>query len=452
VSDSPFRSGAFAPVFTDLSSQACTVSSGSIPRELVGAYMRNGPNSPVEPAGPYIFPLDGDGMVHSVRFEDGQARYTRQFVRTPMLEAEIEADRPLWGTVMMGLQPLPGSGVEGTKDLPDINVLRHAGQLIALAEGTRSYGLHRHDLTTMGPVDFWGQYPLGGTAHPKVDPTTGNLLLFSYLPEAPFLNWCEIGADGSVVRPVTPIEGLDFPSMVHDCAITAEHLVIPVYPLVFDAENVLGVEGNPMRWEPERGTRIAVIERATGKVTWCEAPPRWAWHTANAFVSSPGTVYLDLVMHDAFLMPGQGGGDHATMRRLELNLANATTTEHPLAPYAGEFPRVDDRFLGQLAPESAMAGMVEELPSFNAIITVDTTSGAVDHWAGDQPVGEPVYIPHPSVEGDGWWCVLRPAPEGGVSQLLLLEAGNVSAGPVTVIDLPDRVPVGLHGAWLPGPA
>ena len=440
----PFRSGAFEALTTEQAITPCTLVAGALPPGFTGRYVRNGPNSPVAPAGPYVYPIDGDGMLHEVAFPgDGTVTYRRAFVRTPMLEAELAAGRALWGTVMMGLQPLPGSGATGRKDIPDVNVLAFHGQLLALAEQTCSYEVDPHSLATGMQFPFAGQFPRGATAHPKVDPTSGNLVVFSYGFAEPYLAWCELASDGSVITPHTAIAGLDYPAMIHDCAITPRYLVIPVYPLVFDPLRTVTTDGPPLQWQPDRLTRIAVVERATGRTTWLTTHARWSWHTVNA-VEGPSGITLDVMSYDDFAMEDRLGA----LERLELNLENGNVTCAIAAERAGEFPRIDDRLVGQgyrtLASVSN-AGAARYPGTFDTLVEIDAATGADTRWtSSDSPLGEPVFIP----AGEGYWGVLTAAPEGRASHFLVFAAGDVSRGPIATVRLPSRVPAGLHGTWL----
>src|ERR1700760_1969406 len=91
------------PVGPEIESGDLPVPVGAIPVELSGAYMRNGPNPQFEPLS-YTYPLDGDGMVHAVYFDNGRARYKNRFVVTPSLRMERRAGRALFGGVM---RPVP---------------------------------------------------------------------------------------------------------------------------------------------------------------------------------------------------------------------------------------------------------------------------------------------------------------------------------------------------------
>ena len=61
------------------------------------------------------------------------------------------------------------------------NVLYFNGRLLACKEDAPPYSLDPETLETIGLEDFNGQLPsLTFTAHPKLDPTTGELSCFGY--------------------------------------------------------------------------------------------------------------------------------------------------------------------------------------------------------------------------------------------------------------------------------
>ncbi|MEA3119653.1 MAG: hypothetical protein QOI13_2923, partial [Paraburkholderia sp.] len=51
-------------------------------------------------------------------------------------------------------------------------------------------------------------------------------------------------------------------------------------------------------------------------------------------------------------------------------------------------------------------------------------------------------------EDDGWLlcCVYRRATD--TSDVVVLDARDLAAGPVATVHLPTRIPAGFHGAWL----
>ena len=59
---------------------------GTIPRELDGAYYRNSADHAHPPLFDNDIFLNGDGMVHMVRFENGHADLTTRYVQTTKLQ------------------------------------------------------------------------------------------------------------------------------------------------------------------------------------------------------------------------------------------------------------------------------------------------------------------------------------------------------------------------------
>ena len=120
-------SGVFTPQRDEVSVDRIDVT-GKIPADLHGRYLRNGPNPRFDPIGSYVYPLDGDSMIHSLTIADGAANYTNRFVRTPMVIVEEEAGHAIWSGITDGYTPSAdevGPELAGTiRELPDINVVR----------------------------------------------------------------------------------------------------------------------------------------------------------------------------------------------------------------------------------------------------------------------------------------------------------------------------------------
>ena len=67
------------PITEEMDVAECEVI-GEIPRQLSGAYMRNGSNQQFEPRGDYHL-FDGDGMIHAVHLQDGKASFREGLAR-----------------------------------------------------------------------------------------------------------------------------------------------------------------------------------------------------------------------------------------------------------------------------------------------------------------------------------------------------------------------------------
>lgn len=455
----PHLSGVFEPVIDEIEAGDLEVT-GELPADLDGMYLRNGPNPRFTPLGSYVYPLEGDGMVHGLWLSEGRARYANRFVHTPMLDAEIAAGRALWGGLMTGYTPGAdevGPSLAGTmKDLPDINVVRHGGKLLALAEAAPPYALSP-ELATIGRETFGGSLPAGMCAHPKVDPRTGEMVVFTYGLEAPYLTWSVLGPDGGTRRAPTPVPDVDAPVMIHDMAITERYVVLVLGPLYFDMAAAMR-GGSLLAWRPEDGTRIALIPRDGSPVRWVHTEAFWTWHSANAFDAEDGRVVLDFV---EWSRPGGLSPDTAPVvggiARATIDPAGGSIARQYLTdPHGMEFPRVDDRRLGRRHGVVALGtetGRHDLVPGdHDALLWLDTDTGRAVSWdAGELAVGEPCFVPRPGDEdtAHGWWVTYAIDRTDRTSWFLVVPAADPGSGPVARVRLPVHVPLGLHGAWLP---
>jgi len=79
-------------------------------------------------------------------------------------------------------------------------------------------------------------------------------------------------------------------------------------------------------------------------------------------------------------------------------------------------------------------------------------------WPGEREyVQEPIFVPKPggTEEDSGWLLAMVYNAEILKTELIVLDAAKLSAGPVTRLRLPFCIPYGLHGSWEPrylGPA
>jgi carotenoid cleavage dioxygenase-like enzyme len=455
----PYLSGRFAPVHDEVETKDLTVE-GAIPTDIAGAFIRNGANPQLTPLGSYTYPMEGDAMLHGVWLEGGRARYRNRFVRTKGFAAEAKAGHPLYGGLMtptfvdpslLGEGPDPGWPFRLD---PFINIIRHEEGYLALGEGVPPYEVTAN-LETVGLFDFGGALSAGMTAHPKRDPVTGDLVSFCYAVEEPFLTWAVIGADGSVIQAPTPVEGVDTSFMVHDFAITEHYAVFVLGPTTLDIEAMMS-GGQVLKWTPESGTRIALVDRTGSSSTrWFATEAFWVWHLANAFENGDDVV-VDFPQWSA---PGLGlqGDTDVTGRfvRLALQLSSGKATVTEVEGTPSEFPRIDDRRLGRSYRYAVVAARSPEAKltagEHDVLLRHDLASGRSERIATEVAIGEVVFAPRDgsTEELDGYYVTFGTSLVDGRSGLYIWDAGELQATPRARILLPHRVPNGLHGNWFP---
>lgn len=161
-------------------------------------------------------------------------------------------------------------------------VVGHHGSLLALMEAGPPHEVQIDDLKTVGVFDFDGQLDFPFTAHPKVDPRTGDMVFFGYQVTAPFCSVGVVSSTGELVHR-TPID-TKRATMMHDFAITEHYNVILDFPLTFSFERMLR-GGELIEFEQNQPSRFGVMPRFGGKgsVQWFEAENCFAFHTLNAY-------------------------------------------------------------------------------------------------------------------------------------------------------------------------
>ncbi len=430
---------------------------GEIPAALAGAFYRNGPNPQFDP-GPGYHWFGGDGMIHAFFVEGGKVRYRNRWVRTPKWEVEHAAGRRLFGTFGNPMESDP-SVIDKDSGVANTNILWHAGRLLALEEGHAPFEL---DPLTLEPRGYLESYRGRVTAHPKLDPETGEMVWFGYSTGAAPLNsqlsYGVTDKTGAVVRR----DDFEAPysSMVHDFLVTRNHVLFPILPLTGSLERAM--RGGPAyAWEPDKGAFVGVMARdaAVSTIRWFETEACYVFHPMNAWEEG-GKIFADVMEYPtAPLFPNADGSRNdnqgAKLVRWTLDLAGASNkaARTPLDDMAGEFPRFDERFAGLAYRHGWFAANRQDTGdvSFDAIAHVDVKSGARKLFelpAGDA-AGEPIFIPRSqsAAEGDGWLIAVVYRGGADTSDFLVFEAQDIAAGPIATAALPRRVPFGFHGNW-----
>ena len=439
--------GNWEPQHVEVTESALRVE-GRIPPELDGLYVRTGPN-PYDGSSPHWF--YGDGMVHGVRISGGRADwYRNRFVVT-------EAVRRHRGEHVKLPNLAKGTG--------NTHIIAHNGSLMALEEGHWPWLLDGN-LDTIRYEDYSGALPCSMTAHPKVCPITGELLAFSYFSfQPPYLHYVRVSPDGRVQQ----VEPIDIPNMVmmHDFNVTRDHVVFMDLPLVFDLGEL--ASGIPFRFNRDAGARLGVMPRhgTNADVTWIEIDPCYVFHPVNAHEHDGKIVLHVSRMDSAFSSSSDDYSEVGRLTRWVVDPMNGTVDEQRIDDRASDFGRVNDGLVGLPARFAYMMsldgeGNAEEPVYGSQLLKYDLVTGTcLEHQLGDGVRGgEPVFAPRSrrtgsdssvtaADEDDGWVMAIVHDEKAGASSLVIVDARDFTAPPVARIHLPQRVPYGAHGNWVP---
>ena len=447
ATENAYLAGNFAPVRDEATATDLPVT-GSVPPALAGRYLRNGPDPIVDPDPAMYHWFTGDGMLHAIELRDGEAvSYRNRWVRT---DRAAEA---------LGEDPVPGQPDDvfiGGSSVANTHVVAHAGKILALVEVCLPTEV-RPDLSTVGRYDFGGKLRSSMTAHPKIDPVTGEMLFFGYdITGPPFLRYHVVDRAGTLTRS----EDIDIqgPSMVHDFAITERNVVFFDLPVVFDLE-LVGKQPFPFEWRPDYGARVGVMPRDGGNtdVKWLDVELCYVYHPLNAYDTEDGRVAVDVVRHQTMFADDRYGPGDAlpTLDRWTIDASNGgKVIEERLDDHPQELPRVDERLVGRpyrygYAPSFSLGdgggvqfgGLLKH--DLHAGTTVERTFGA------GQSAGEAVFVPgSPDAgEDEGFVLSLVHDTDRDASDLVILDATDFTGPEVARVHLPQRVPYGFHGWW-----
>jgi all-trans-8'-apo-beta-carotenal 15,15'-oxygenase len=140
---------------------------------------------------------------------------------------------------------------------------------------------------------------------------------------------------------------LPMASYMHDFTATARHLVIVCQPWVATSSRLPFSQS--MEWQPERGTRVLVIDKDDlTKRREFELPPLFFFHLGDAWEEADGTIRFDGCFHEdpTFAIEGAPDlidGSYARSERPALTLVSLHPDGRAALSPAGitaEFPRV----------------------------------------------------------------------------------------------------------------
>ncbi len=451
---SPFLEGNFAPVRDEFTEENLKVT-GTLPKALEGMFVRNGPNPQFDPIGNYHW-FDGDGMIHGVRLASGKASYRNRFIQTKKYTDEKKAGKALYTGILEMPDMKKAMAGENPFQIPaNTALVHHNAKLLALYEAGEPYEVTLPDLGTVGAYTFDKKLKHPFTAHPKVDPATGEMLAFGYA-NGPFVLFSTINPKGELVRTVkVPLEKS---AMIHDFVITKNYALFPAWPETFDMKRALKGE-SPWFFDKGQPTRWVVVPRAgDAKPKTFEAKTAFAFHLLNAWESGDEITVVGCryPRFPGALTFGEKDDDKtpnaAVPYQWTLNLKTDKLTEKPLHDFAAEFPRHNGTLVGQEVRYGYVG--VGDGDFFDGLRKLDLKTGKFsEHTYGQGRFGgEGVFVPNPDAKGEdaGWLLTFVYDKAAEKSELLIADAADMTAKPVARVHLPTRVPYGFHGAWVSG--
>ncbi len=442
----PFLTGIHTPMREERTITDLKVT-GSIPTDLDGRYVRIGPNPATPPNAAAYHWFLGDGMIHGVRLKGGEAEwYRNRWIRSRAVSKAL------------GEPEAPGPR-NPAFDTVNTNIVPHAGQTWAVVEAGGNPVRVGPDLETIAHDPFGGSLKGSFSAHPHLDPDTGEMHAICY--EGPNLDTIRhvVVDKAGRVRREEPIKVQHGP-MIHDCMITKNYVIILDMPVTFSMKRLLSGFGFPYAWNPEHQARVGLLPREgkSDDVIWCTVDPCYVFHPANGFETADGKVILDVCAHDSMFAESTKGPDSHSVpfERWTIDPKAKTVTRKVIDEDAQEFPRPNEALLGKpyryaytvsLAHENAFVGASTRVFKHD----LNTGKRQVHDFGPGRVPGEFVFVAKANAraEDDGWLMGYVIDTTNETTDLVILDAANFEGAPQAAITIPHRIPPGFHGNWMP---
>ncbi len=480
---SAYNRPGFKPVHTE-----CTdvelVPTAPIPDDIDGVFLRNGTNLQFPETRGRSHMFNGAGMLHQVQVRNGKASYTNVYVKTPRYRVAESAGEDVY----LHFGDIAGGGKAGFLRMmitalqqrlgviPKLDVLEsgnnttaiqfHHEKLYCLQETGYPFALETRveqgclRLSGNGQFDtFSGKLDAPFTAHPKIDPATGDWFAFSteFRSGNMYHSVLKKGelAHHSVIDVQKPA-----PAFVHDYFLTQNYLIFPDLSLRFSPKEMFGPQQSPMVFDPAYKMRWGVIRRdhaAGDPVRWFSTQqPGHLWHVVNGWEETRDDGGTDLVLfapvfrsYPSNIPIHNPEEPHATFNKWRLNLESGEVTEdRELLDHFYERPSFNTAYLGRparyayLLDEEKEGMMAKGVLKYDVIAEVEVAYFDYGEYYG----GEALFVPRrdSASEDDGYLLELIMADDRAA--LLILDAATMTE--VTRLPLPQRVPFGVHSCWL----
>jgi carotenoid cleavage dioxygenase len=438
---------------------------GQLPPDLNGAFFRVGPDpqypKPARFGNDIAF--DGEGHVSMFRIKDGHVDYRTRYPRTQRWKAQHAARESLFGMYRNPMTDDPR--VKGlSRGTANTQLFFHHGKLLVFKEDSPPVAMNPLTLeTTDDYYTFGGALKsLTHTAHPKIDPVTGEYVSFGY--EAKGLASDDIyvfSADRFGKINWEAWVKVPYVGMLHDFAVTQKHVAFFVTPLATNMEQ-MKAGGVHFAWDSTLPSYVGVMRRGgDGRdARWFSGQQLMCTHLMGAW-SDGETCYLDMdggegnqfpffpSLHESF-DPKKAVG---RIRRFKINLANRRNKTYEVKTaypgISGVLARQDDRFHTVPYRYGFLNGQGES----RGWVMFDHQKEATRIYSPgpDVSLAEGTFVPRKTgaPEGDGYLVgIAEHRKEGGRSDLIFVDTQQLEAGPIARVKMPYRVVGQVHGFWV----
>jgi beta,beta-carotene 9',10'-dioxygenase len=410
--------------------------------------------------------FDGLGMLYA--FEIGESAVA---FRSRLLDCETARNaaagksrhatfgtpmvRSLWQRIF---EPVPRP-----TDNTNVNIVKLGDELVAMTEGDRQLSIDPVTLAVRSYVAYERDELDGAimSAHPHFDFQRRRVVNLA----------TKLGAQGVVsvyehaptARRRTLVGSWRTPRLpyVHSFGLTPENAVLIAHPFSVNPARLLWSNRgfiDHFAWQPEQGTRLIVMDRATGKTREHVTDPMFVFHTVNAFERDGATV-LDVLAYSSADIVSALRVDRLSealpdlrpsLTRITLEHGRERASVELLSDVGFEFPATHYQRVNGGEYRYAWGASEAAVDSgyASAIVKVDVRSGASSSFGdGVHVFGEPVFVARPGgqEEDDGVLVSVGSRKDADSTMLAVLDAKTLSL--LASAEVPSAIPLGFHGSF-----
>ena len=312
---------------------------------------------------------------------------------------------------------------------------------------------------------FGGKLPRNVSAHSKVDPVTGELVIFDYALYEPKMSFGTVSADNRLVH----FQEVDLPGprLPHDMGLTENFVILHDLPVVFTDSAIrnrlwqIHVADQPTRFgvAPRRSRRPGGVAP-----TWFEFPTCYIYHVINCWEEGDDVVMAACKMVPNGYAPDPASyGPYAPMVTVlalraqpfiwRMNMKTGEGVETQIDDALSEFPIVNLDWSTRKTRHSYHVVMDDHvLQRFSGLLKYDLSSGRHErHEFGPGVFGsEAAFAPTGVREDDGFVVTITTDTDGN-SEARIIDPANFAGPAVARVKLPQRVPAGFHATWAKAP-
>lgn len=462
---------------------------GEVPKDLRGTLFRNGPGVNEVYGTVLKHPIDGDGMVCAVTFQDGCVHFRSKFVNSEHRKEESEKKKFIYRG-QMGTKPAtsPFKYLISALMRPRVtfrnpsntNSFYWGGKVLTSFETNLPYCLDPHSLETLGPENLNGNLHFGCfAAHFRIDSERQRLVCLSLRPGfsqiKPSLAVYEFSCSWQLCqKQIHHIDGLNYG---HDFVLLPDYYVFHMTPFVKGSwwattKMLLGWSspGEQMQYHPELPSRFVIIPRHKNNgdtgVMFVDTDPCHIFHFGTAQQTGKMiefcAVCLDTRLDMSFdkkIWLSNASVSPGLAYKFTIDLATNRCTRSQVDRASVEFPTTHPyrngitgtRFNYLMACDRPGCNL-----PFRDVVKLNVENGQREVWYSHGCLGEPVFVPRRGYnswregdEDDGYVIVQVYIPEKHVTEFCILNAKDIGKGPLARIQLKHHVPYGFHGTFTP---